>query len=611
MCCFCTQALVLTPRSRCPIVSNKGGRNSGNPYPGYGALCGAPSTPTCQSTLGNSSGHVEELSRQQTISSVPPPCIANPEGGSNTVEGQPLVSEGVECQEQQQPGNRSNMQLQEKVDNSKSVPDKEDTKRFDEVLVPCKDVGQDNCLKKSAERKNRVSLLRRNSTLKRKNKSESNIFNDVKGVTRSASFVKRENMSKSLSNISSALRRSFKRPSKSSCAEKIAKSPALAPTIDEVDFCPQGSDATAFVSSPSIVSQLRKDLEKECIASSSPYSTASPSVRARDFRKLRGFHQHQRDYRYSSSTSQALGSFFKHLSSSSLAQIAERLKTCNTANNPPTLSTPLSPIASDISNTSIKSPFTSPSQTSHNESLSMVFREYLASRSIVTSNENLTSCESDPTIPVQNHEKSRSVPLLEEDSLYLSADEGLGNERSHRDGVRSLSCDAINAFSVAPPLPDSLFESFGETSSHNVHPNGNMTESLLRCLDTGTPPESNSPTSNRSQNCYCNPEEASNASVCSAVCPNFVSVYQLGPLVNPNCQDPPPDNDKENKSPNVKKDSSPDRKLPSKTDGALVSCSPDSRSQSVLGTKHGTPKRAGCGANSLTPAAKVHFETSL
>lgn len=104
-----------------------------------------------------------------------------------------------------------------------------------------------------------------------------------------------------------------------------------------------------------------------------------------------------RDPRYTNTTSEALGSFFRHLSASSLAQIAKRLKTCdendprNAGVSPPSLNhyTMLSPIVSssgDVSQASINNvsiiPVTPVKEM--DRSLSLVFKEYLESRSIVT-----------------------------------------------------------------------------------------------------------------------------------------------------------------------------------------------------------------------------------
>ncbi|KAF2365200.1 Rho GTPase-activating protein domain [Trinorchestia longiramus] len=322
--------------------------------------------------------------------------------------------------------------------------------------IACGDLSK----KAECERRRGRSLVRRKSSLKQKFKSDSW---KLDGCERKEPRQKMDN-SKNVSKLGKSMRRSLSRRlsrgRQSSCNIGVCdeddgerknipeNSQSASPPVHERDRVKTlPASGSKRENSAPIVDDIPAGTDRYCKSPSvSPFS-CSPGANSTD-------------PRYSSSTSAALGQFFRHLSSSSLAQIAQRLKT----NNDPSLvpsHKALTPIQSDTSNSSFVSVPSSP-VAEMDESLSLVFREYLETRSILTSaNSSQIDCQATsspcnhrPTSCCDHHSfmdeeregKCRSVPVLESDLLFAS-NTGTKPSIPYDDGsgdVRSQSCDAIN-----------------------------------------------------------------------------------------------------------------------------------------------------------------------
>lgn len=405
------QSLVMTPRSRCPIVSNNNSslatmalrnncaRNS-QPNSDVTATRNSDVTATPTSSLENAlrTEMASVSQRERFVERLRHDDAVRPLVPNETVSYNPRVG-----------------------DTPQKLAEGSNTLARTNLLTN----------KSESERKSR-SLVRRKSTLKNnKNKSDSQIT-DVGS---------KKDEGKKSSSIGKSMRRSLSRRLSKSRRRRSGKGEGDKSTEDITDASPHAGSkyscvgATNSPVSPYNVSNSYKS------PSLSPF-TATPTAGGGG-----AYSGHQ----YSSSTSEALGHFFRHLSSSSLAQIAHRLKT----NNDPSLRADyklLTPIQSDTSADSVNLSLPQTPVGEMDESLSLVFREYLETRSMVTANSSeMDSCswQSAGPSPGRGEEyegKCRSVPVLDSDDLYTTVGE-VDTSSSHyppNTEVRSQSCDAIH-----------------------------------------------------------------------------------------------------------------------------------------------------------------------
>ena len=341
------------------------------------------------------------------------------------------------------------------------------------------------------------------------------------------SRISRRNMSSITKAVHRSLSRHLSRTR--SRTTRHAKSASLDDPADSnfssLSISYSQSNSAEELSSSSNLSSSRDITLESIMASPMPANLSSKSLSPFSNDSSPGIRGPSRGLLYSSSTSEALGSFFRHLSSSSLAQIAKRLKTYNneevSVTTTPTANYKLlSPIVSPYEElfTSLTIPMSPIKEM--DQSLSQVFREYLESRSIVTDvsseGEDINRSRgitSHPATPVtlrspvsggalaQDTSLSRSAPALD-NTEYLQMsftsyrDPGLYNVSPVTiGGGRCASFDAIDTALSLPVLRSGLrAESLGSPNTSPSVPHhpieifeNNFTDSLLHCLDGRSP----------------------------------------------------------------------------------------------------------------------------
>ncbi|XP_045612507.1 rho GTPase-activating protein gacN isoform X2 [Procambarus clarkii] len=248
-----------------------------------------------------------------------------------------------------------------------------------------------------------------------------------------------------------------------------------------------------------------------------------------------------------SSTSSLFGGFFRHLSTSSLAQLATRLTSSSTRQHPEM-----------DENTDIENGSMSEDDDVMNESLTSVFKEYLLSRSILTDN------PVDLSLHLEDEETKEAE--MEKGTFLLDK-----NTDEHNEAYQF--CDS--AYGDSQPPSKCVSRQCSKASLRSLDSAVGLSDSLLYCLNGNDP-----------------------LSASGSVGRNSCNSSRTRIL-------------EENSEPLAQNSFLQDR-AENKNLLELHSCSPDSRCQSLLKTKQGTPvpqrdKELSESANS----AKVLFETSF
>lgn len=260
-----------------------------------------------------------------------------------------------------------------------------------------------------------------------------------------------------------------------------------------------------------------------------------------------------------SSSSSLFGGFFHHLSTSSLAQLATRLTSSSSVKDPELEEEKES-----------QDSFLAEDDGEMNESLSSVFKDYLLSRSILTDNpvDLSTYClENEDTEEGAKTEKGDSTSGGDSSDENEEADDDLGD--SAYGGSQPLSrCTSQQCSKASLGSLDSVVDIYADRE---------LSASLLYCLDGNNP---------------LSPSSSTAEGDCNKI---KTEIYGHDSVTHS------------------------ESSLSGEHDGTieqmsgLHSCSPDSRCQSLLKTKQGTPvpqreKKHSDGANS---ARGVVFETSF
>lgn len=253
-----------------------------------------------------------------------------------------------------------------------------------------------------------------------------------------------------------------------------------------------------------------------------------------------------------SSTTSLFGSFFRHLSTSSLAQLATKLASTTSLHNPEIEEKEQSNEECDVND-------------DLDESLSSVFKDYLLSRSILTDSPVDLSVLYMDDEGNEDHDDLKSYPH--------------GNKSDSENGDDDLGDSAYE--SSQPPSKSTSRQCSKASltsldSAHEFYSSAELSESLLYCLDGHDPPHQSVPLTEKSSN-------ESKAHTCSTHSQqhNVFSQHELSS-----------DGDQSS---------------------GLYSCSPDGRSQSLLKTKQGTPvpQRESSHSGNVGSTRGVFFETSL
>ncbi|XP_071523282.1 rho GTPase-activating protein 19 isoform X3 [Panulirus ornatus] len=259
-----------------------------------------------------------------------------------------------------------------------------------------------------------------------------------------------------------------------------------------------------------------------------------------------------------SSNSSLFGSFFHHLSTSSLAQLATRLTSSSSVKDPEI-----------VEEKESQDNFLGEDDGEMNESLSSVFKDYLLSRSILTDNPvDLSTCclDNEETEEGAKSEKDNSSSDDESSDEHEEVHDDLGD--SAYGGSQPLSkCTSAHCSVASLRSLDSALD---------IYANREFSTSLLYCLDGNDPLSS------------------SNSSVEGDCYKDKTEMKRL-------------DSTHSHSSPLQKQDEVGEKML------GLHSCSPDSRCQSLLKTKQGTPvpQREKKHSDSANSGRGVIFETSF
>ncbi|KAK7021964.1 Rho GTPase-activating protein 19 [Halocaridina rubra] len=291
-----------------------------------------------------------------------------------------------------------------------------------------------------------------------------------------------------------------------------------------------------------------------------------------------------------SSTGSLFGNFFHQLSTSSLGQLATRLTSATS------LVSSLSEEENEDSEDSLLESSICKEQKAVNESLSSIFREYLLSRSILTDNpvdlsvhcldnESKREVRLEGLVDGTDHDSSmileRHETLLSKAVVHGTCDtlESIKSDKMRKDVyVDNVEQSNIKQEEYIRSLPQTPCLGMGHVSSTPSgasfdasvasSPNVTFSDSLLFCLD------GNNPLSTSALEDSVNTEAESESSPC------------LQPLVN---------------------------KAKLCTGSDLHACTPESRMNSILQTKQGTPipLRDRENTQSLTSTKGIIFETSF
>ncbi|XP_018018675.1 uncharacterized protein LOC108675193 [Hyalella azteca] len=474
-----TQALVLTPRSRCPIVSTKNSRgNTSSSSLTALALHNSVTRRTNKAEFKNCATSSKVEKRGMNVECA---GTANLLGNFSNLNGKETKETDDSCAIGKMVSSSDFNKTAKLLGTTDSLkPNKRNLSHLSLPECSTENDMETVCFKPHASetpQKIRTTLsvdvsdkgengprgrplIRRKSTFKRKNKSDSQILE--------SSDVKTDCMkptgSKNVSQLGKSMRRSLsrrlskRRSGKMGAADKAENNGAQSSSISPDVGSRENISTHDLISKPNAELDLlaSNTTTDACISSSVDRSVKSPPPSPFSFSPSGT----SLDLRYSSSTSAALGQFFRHLSSSSLAQIARRLKTNNDPLLDPTYRS-LTPILSDTSNSSFVSMAQSPINEL-DESLTLVFREYLETRSILASANNSeldlhaecspcvqrpsSCCDHISITTVEQEEKCRSVPVLESGLCFttdISYDPTTPYVGSSGE-IRSQSCDAIN-----------------------------------------------------------------------------------------------------------------------------------------------------------------------
>ncbi|KAK8739156.1 hypothetical protein OTU49_003506 [Cherax quadricarinatus] len=263
-----------------------------------------------------------------------------------------------------------------------------------------------------------------------------------------------------------------------------------------------------------------------------------------------------------SSTGSLFGSFFRHLSTSSLAQLATRLTSSSSLQNSEL----------EDENTNIENEFVAEEEEDDdddmNESLSSVFKDYLLSRSILTENPVDLSSDCLDNEDIEAGEKKSTSPSGKMAGKKDKIDQNFGDSAYYSSQPPS-KCTSRQCSKTSLGSFDSAVDLYSST---------NLSESLLYCLDGKNPLcASRSGEGRECENCQTRIHTQ------DAVVQSQSSFWQ-------------------------------EQHIPKhKHELELHSCSPDSRRQSLLKTKHGTPvpQREKELSDSTKNAREVLFETSF
>lgn len=250
-----------------------------------------------------------------------------------------------------------------------------------------------------------------------------------------------------------------------------------------------------------------------------------------------------------SSTTSLFGSFFRHLSTSSLAQLATKLTSTTSLRNPEIEEKEGSDEECDVND-------------DLDESLSSVFKGYLLSRSILTDSPVDLS-----VLYMDDKGNEDDDDLKENKSDSENGDDDLGDSayESSQPPSKSTSrqCSKASLTSL--------------DSAHEFYSSAELSESLLYCLDGHDPPHHS-----------VSLAEKSNGEGETLSSNNHTQHHHNGHSQQELCSD-------------------------GEQSSGLYSCSPDGRSQSLLKTKQGTPvpQRESGHSGSVGSTCGVFFETSL
>ncbi|XP_042218360.1 uncharacterized protein LOC121863683 [Homarus americanus] len=259
-----------------------------------------------------------------------------------------------------------------------------------------------------------------------------------------------------------------------------------------------------------------------------------------------------------SSGTSLFGGFFRHLSTSSLAQLATRLTSSSSLQDP-------EEEEEENGEKESSDEFLIEEDEVMNESLSSVFKDYLLSRSILTDNpiDLSTNCLDNEDFEVSEMENGNSLSGVNPEGQE-EGEENLGDS-AYGDSQPPSKCTSRQCSKASLGSLDSALD---------LYPNTDLSQSLLYCLDGNNPLSPSSET-----DCVNCQTRIHNDSVTHT----HNSFFQ-------------------------KKDETEAEHLL-----GLHSCSPDSRRESLLKTKQGTPvpHREKKSPDSVSSAKGVLFETSF